>query len=68
MNAKRKEEKTEEKPVVKAKEPKGWIVAAGKSITSKKGILDAGDKVEPEYLNSQASFDHMVELGFIVKG
>lgn len=60
--------------VVKAEAPKeeakkGHEVAAGKSITSKKGVLSEGDEVKAEYLGGgQDALDKLVLGGFVTKG
>lgn len=46
----------------------GYVVAKGKSITSKKGILDAGAPVEPDHLNGGiAAFQRLRDRKVIVK-
>lgn len=46
----------------------GYVVAKGKSITSRKGILDAGEKVEPDHLNGgAAAFVRLRDRKVIVK-
>lgn len=58
------EEAEETAPVVVS----GYVVAKGKSITSRKGILDAGEKVEPDHLNGgAAAFVRLRDRKVIVK-
>lgn len=44
-----------------------YVIASGKSITSKKGILGEGDTAKPEYF-AEGAFEKLVEKKFIVKG
>ena len=47
-----------------------YVIAGGRAITSRKGILsgDAPDEVKPEYLaGGQKAFDKFVKSGHIVK-
>lgn len=51
-----------------AKKPP-YSVAGGGSLTSKRGILDAGEEVKAEYLNGgKSTLDSLVERGLVVKG
>lgn len=46
-----------------------WVIADGKSITSKKGVLDSGAEVKAEYLGGgEAAFKTLVEAKVIVEG
>lgn len=57
-------EKVEEKPVEVKKS--GCFVCEGKSITSKKGILKAGDEVKAEYFaGGQKDLDALIKLGCV---
>lgn len=45
-----------------------YRIAPGKSLTSKKGVLDEGDEVKAEYFSGgQETLDHNVDRGFIIK-
>lgn len=45
-----------------------YYVAPGKTVVSnRKGYLNGGSLVKPEYFNSQDQFDNWVEKGVIVK-
>jgi hypothetical protein len=68
--AKAPEAKAPEAKAAKTKGPKkgAIIVAAGKSITSKKGILTSEyGEVKPEYVGSQEAFDKLVKKKVLVK-
>ena len=54
-----------EAPVAEAKKP--IVVADGRSITSKKGILGPGETVLPEYLSSQEAYDVLLKKKIIGK-
>jgi hypothetical protein len=46
-----------------------FIVASGKSLTSKRGILDAGENVSADDISGgKKAFDILVEKKYIVKG
>ena len=67
--AKAPEAKAPEAKAPEAKKAKksGFVVAPGKAITSKKGILASGVEVKPEYIGSQDSFDALVKKKVLVK-
>ena len=47
--------------------PREYKIAAGKSVTSKKGILGPGVAVKPEYFPlGQETIDTLIDKGFIV--
>lgn len=49
--------------------PSSFVVAEGKTITSKKGILVEGDKVLPEYFaGGEKSIDSLLKAKCIKKG
>ena len=54
-------------PEAKKAKKSGFVVAPGKAITSKKGILASGVEVKPEYIGSQDSFDALVKKKVLVK-
>lgn len=57
----------EKTPVKKAVEKD--VVATGKAITSKKGILGPGDEVKAGYLSGgESTLKDLQKKGFIVKG
>jgi len=57
-----------EKPEASAK-PSGPVIAEGKCITSKRGMLSAGDQVKPDYLaGGQEAFDALRKAGYITSG
>ena len=63
--------KAEEEAAAKkaAAEKPDWVVAEGKSITSKKGILAPGDKVKVAYLSGgEKSFESLKKQKIVVKG
>lgn len=52
----------------KAKRP-AHVIAEGKSLTTKRGILDADEGVsEKDLPGGKAAFDKLVKAGYIVKG
>lgn len=61
------EKKDDEEVELEKVESDSYVIAKGKSITSKKGILSAGETAKPEYF-SDGAFDNLVEKSFIVKG
>lgn len=47
----------------------GYVIAAGKAVTSKIGIIAEGEPVAPKhFFNGQEDFDRLFELGLITKG
>ncbi len=63
--------KAEEEAAAKkaAAEKPDWVVAEGKSITSKKGVLAPGNEVKEEYLGGgKKSFDALKKQKIVVKG
>jgi len=64
-------EKTPKKPTPKPRfskeELKGFVVSTGKSVTSKRGIIDAGKPATPELFNGgQKTFDRLKDNGTLV--
>ena len=59
---------TVEKAVAKKAEKFPYSIKAGKSVTSKKGVLAPGDEVKAEYLGGgQKSLDALVKSGHVDK-
>lgn len=51
------------------KPPTGYVIAPGKCITCKKGVLDEGKEIKVEWVSGgQESFDKLTENGYVVKG
>ena len=54
-----------------AEAKRGHFIAEGKCISCKKGIMEAGDRVKPEYFGNgkdgEAVFNRLVENGAIVE-
>lgn len=46
---------------------KSYVIANGKTLTSKKGIVGSGEPVEVKHFASQAIFDDLVKKGYIVE-
>ena len=46
---------------------KTYIIAKGKALTSKKGVVSSGDHVEVKHFASQSVFDDLVKKGYIVE-
>jgi hypothetical protein len=44
-----------------------YVVAEGKTLVTKKGILTAGTIVQVEYFNSRKAFDTLIDRKFIVR-
>jgi len=65
------EKKAQEEAEAKAKaeaKKKGFFIAEGKSMTSKKGILAPGAEVKPEFVSGgQETIDFHVKRGTIVE-
>jgi hypothetical protein len=60
------EVKSEPAPESEPEVKKGPVVAEGKSLTTRKGILVEGDKVLPEYLaGGEKTFNILKEKGYI---
>lgn len=58
--------KSDEEIVVKESR---YYIADGKALTSKRGILDAGNEVKVEYLpGGEETLNKFVKSGHIVKG
>ena len=52
---------------VEKKKPSGPVVAEGKSITTKRGILADGEPITPEDLaGGEEAFGQLAEAGYIV--
>jgi len=47
--------------------PAGYVVAPGKSIACKKGILGPGDEVLAKYVGGADSVDRLVASGHVVE-
>jgi hypothetical protein len=48
--------------------PAPYIVATGKAITCKKGVLGEGEEIKKEYLGGgKESLDNLVKKGFVIK-
>ena len=64
--AKEKEEKeAAEAAEIAAKAKRGHFIAEGKSVTSKKGIVSAGDKVDASYWDEK-TFKKLVDSNVII--
>ncbi|MCK5236242.1 MAG: hypothetical protein KAR06_04575, partial [Deltaproteobacteria bacterium] len=57
------------KAAKKAAGPAKYVIAVGKALTSKKGMLCAGDEVRPEYLrgDGEEALNAHVKAGTVVK-
>lgn len=59
----------DERPLKVDKKKSVLYIKKGISITSKKGILSAGDEIKEEYLfNGSVSLDELVKSGYVIKG
>lgn len=45
-----------------------YAVAPGKSISTPRGLLDAGAEVKPDDVGGQERLDHLIEKGAVVRG
>jgi hypothetical protein len=44
---------------------KKYVVAYGKTLSTKKGIFEAGEAVDADHFPTQEQFDELIEEGFI---
>lgn len=60
--------KKEAAPKKAAPKKASYVMAQGKSLTSKKGVLKPGQEVKAEYFGDVKVFEKWLKDGYIVKG
>lgn len=56
-----------QKPAAKkTKEPAGYVIAAGRSVTTRRGVKSEGDAVTPDDFEAPEAFPTLCDGGYIV--